>query len=57
MLDSAVRECDESVAPGIASVLPPRRTQPRGAVTALMRDIRVTSVVTGVRRPRSDETH
>ena len=26
MLDGAVRECDEAVAPGIASVIPPRLT-------------------------------
>lgn len=25
MLDSAVRECDEYVAPGTASVIPPRK--------------------------------
>jgi hypothetical protein len=27
MLDSAVRECNESVAPGTASVIPPTKTQ------------------------------
>ena len=30
MLDSAVRECDEYVAPGTASVIPPTKTQDSG---------------------------
>ena len=56
--DSALRECDESRGTRYSE----RHSAQKDAVTwsrdrPLMRDPRVTFVVAGVRRPRSDETH